>query len=88
MNFYKSLIKYRNDSDVLKYGSFKRLPSNKNVAKYIREYEGHRLLIIVNLSNHKIIDKENCDRSVILSNYRQDFLKIIPPYFAALYLIP
>jgi len=88
LNFYKDLIKYRNDSDVLKYGEFKKLSSHKDVAKYVREYKGKRLLIIINLSSHKVLDSDKNDRKVILSNYRQDFIKALPPYFCALYLIP
>ncbi len=87
-NFYKNLIKYRNSSDVLKYGEFKKLNSNKNVAKFIREYDGKRLLVVINLSHHKIIDNDKSDRKMIISNYHQDFINIIPPYFCAIYLIP
>jgi oligo-1,6-glucosidase len=88
LNFYKELIKYRNSSDVLKYGTITRAKSNGNIAKYIREYDGKKLLIIVNLSGHKIIDPEKIDRKIIISNYDQDFVNVIPPYFGAIYLIP
>ena len=88
LNFYKELIKYRNSSDVLKYGIITRLKSNGNVAKYVRELNDKKLLVVVNLSSHKVIDQEKIDRKIIISNYDQDFVNVIPPYFCAIYLIP
>ncbi len=87
LNFYKELIKYRNSSDILKSGSFKAEKSHPHVVKFVREYKKHKLLIIINLSSHKIKDNENRDRKLILSNYRQDFYKTLPPYFAGIYII-
>ncbi len=87
LNFYKELTKYRNGSDVLKFGSFKAEKSHPHVVKFVREYKKHKLLIIINLSSHKIIEPEKRDRKLVISNYRQDFYKYLPPYFAGIYII-
>lgn len=87
LNFYKKLIEMRNNNDILKKGTIKRLSSNPNVAKYVREYKGKKLLIIINLSSRKIYDKNVFDRKLIITNYRQDSLDFLPPYFCAIYTI-
>ena len=87
LNFYKELTKYRNNSDILKFGSFKAEKSHPHVVKFVREYKKHKLLIIINLSSHKIIEPEKRDRKLVISNYRQDFYKYLPPYFAGIYII-
>lgn len=87
LNFYKELIKFRNSSDILKFGSFKAEKSHPHVVKFIREHKKHKLLIIINLSSHKIFENEVRDRKLVLSNYRQDFYKYLPPYFAGIYII-
>jgi len=86
-NFYKDMIKFRNESEILKKGTFVRLKSHKDVAKFVRTYKGHKLLIVINLSSHKIADNDKIDRKMLLSNYRQDFIKMMPPYFCAIYEI-
>ena len=88
LNFYKELIKYRNKSDILKFGTFKDEKSHPYVVKFVREYKKRKLLIIINLSSHKILETEKQDRKLVLSNYRQDFYKFLPPYFAGIYIIP
>ena len=88
LNFYKEMIKLRNSSDILKKGSFNAVKSHPFVAKFIRKYKNHKLLIIINLSALNIIDNEKSDRKLVLSNYRQDFYKYLPPYFAGIYIIP
>lgn len=88
LNFYKKVIQFRNNSDILKYGSVQRIKSNPNVAKFIRTYKDNHLLIIINLSGKKVIENEKFDKKLILCNYRQDFNIVLPPYFAGLYLIP
>jgi len=67
LNFYKKLIELRNHSEILKYGTFTRIKSNKNVAKFIREFNNEKLLIVVNMSNKKIKDKRD-DLEVIITN--------------------
>ncbi|SRR5574344_125627 len=88
LNFYKEIIAYRNSSDVLKKGSFTRQKDHPSVARFVRQYKGHKLLILINLSSRKIIENDLGDRKLIICNYRQDFYKKLPPYFAAIYLIP
>lgn len=88
LNYYKTLINFRNKNDILKNGSFKEEKSKSCVFKFIREYKKHKLLIIINLSPYKILAKEKYDRKLVISNYDQDFYKYLPPYFAGIYIIP
>jgi oligo-1,6-glucosidase len=59
LNFYKEMIKLRNENDTLKFGTFTRVKSNKNVAKFIRESDDEELLVVVNLSDKTIKDIRN-----------------------------
>lgn len=68
LNFYKDMISFRNKSDVLKDGTFKRLKSKKNVAKFIRETNEGSLLIEINLSS-KIIKRKKENYEIVFSNY-------------------
>ncbi len=68
LSFYKQMISFRNNSLTLKVGDFIKVKSNKNVAKFIRKDQDHELLIIVNLSNKKIKDKDVINSKNILIN--------------------
>ena len=51
LDFYKQLIRLRHLNDELNYGSYRMIAKNhKAVIAYLREYEGKRLLIVVNMS--------------------------------------
>ena len=53
LNFYKKAIALRKENKALTYGSFAPIETNKRIMAYYREYEGEKLLVIVNLSKHK-----------------------------------
>ena len=78
------MIHFRNNDDVLKHGSFKRIKSNKNVAKFTREYEGNKYLVVINLSNKKIKDIRE-DKEILISNYENHSLNILNEYEAIIY---
>lgn len=60
LNFYKQMINLRKNQDALKYGDFKQIKSNKNVAKFIRSYDNSRILVVINMSDKRIKDiREN-----------------------------
>lgn len=84
LNYYKKMIHFRNNDDVLKHGLFKRIKSNKNVAKFIREYEGNKYLVVINLSNKKINDIRE-DKEILISNYENHSLNILNEYEAIIY---
>lgn len=51
IDFYKQLIRLRHLNDELNYGSYRMIAkSNRQVIAFLREYEGRRLLIAVNMT--------------------------------------
>ncbi len=55
LNLYKTLIHYRNKSETLMIGSYWSLePKSKNILSYMREYEGKKVLVMLNFSSKKI----------------------------------
>jgi oligo-1,6-glucosidase len=51
IDFYKQLIRLRHLNDELNYGSYRMIAkSNRQIIAYLREYEGRRLLIVVNMT--------------------------------------
>lgn len=87
LNFYKELIKIRNSNDILKYGEFKKLKSNKDIAKFKRTYKNESLIIVVNLTNKKIKDKNiiKNKEDIIISNYFNHFDNELYPYEGIIY---
>lgn len=86
LNFYRELLKIRNEDEVLQLGNIKFLNTDPNLIGYFREYEGKTDLILINLSNKERPLKVNLslnDYSVILSNYEGSLAgdkKILRPY--------
>jgi len=55
LNLYKTIIHYRNNSDVLKIGAYKSLQTQSpNVFSYVREHDGAKILIMLNFSENQI----------------------------------
>ena len=86
LNFYKEMIKLRNENDTLKFGKFIKVKSNKNVAKFIRESEDETLLIVVNLSA-KVVKDNREEKEVLLANDYEINTKILKPYQGIIYKI-
>ena len=74
------MISFRNSSETLKFGEFKRIKSNKNVAKFIRKYKDSTLLIIVNLSSKNIKDKDVVDKNVLINTESNILSGELKPY--------
>ncbi|MFA6755223.1 MAG: alpha-glucosidase [Bacilli bacterium] len=87
LNYYKKLIHLRNDIDILQFGEFVELKSNKNIAKYIRNYKNKKILIIINLSSKYIKDIDSYNKKLLLSNYNEKPSEKLPPFYAAIYEI-
>jgi len=86
LNFYKRMIKFRNESDVLKYGSFERQNVSNKICSFYRTYKGRRFLIILNFSDdietYWLKDK----LSLVISTYKEDFhLNALPPHFGGIF---
>lgn len=79
LNFYKQMIKFRNNSDILKFGEFNRVNSHKNVAKFIRIYNNEKLVVIVNLSNKIMISNFNKEH-VVMNTHQKIYENKLLPY--------
>lgn len=79
LNFYKKVINFRNNSDILKFGDFKRIKSNKNLAKFTRSDDENSYLIIVNLSSKKIKDKD-LNHEIVLNTHKDLNKTYLEPY--------
>ncbi|GFR35624.1 alpha-amylase family glycosyl hydrolase [Thermobrachium celere] len=59
LNFYRDFIKFRLNDEVMKHGDIVSFDINPLVASFIREYNGEKRLIIVNIREENItIDKD------------------------------
>ncbi len=86
LNFYKKIIAFRNEETTLKLGTFTRVKANKNVAKFIREYEGKKLLIEVNLSAKTLQNSnKNLKTELLLTNIENKKEGYLLPYEGNIY---
>lgn len=84
LNFYKEIIKFRNSNDVLKFGDFIRVKSNKNVAKFTRTFNEETLLIVINLSNKKVKDIRE-EKEVLFTNDKDINSRYLNPLQGIIY---
>lgn len=86
LNFYKKVIKFRNNNVLIREGSFELLlPESTEVFAYSREYANRKLIVICNFTNNKVkLDKtlHFTDEQVILSNYKTFNGEELRPYEA------
>ncbi|MBW6410449.1 alpha-glucosidase [Clostridium weizhouense] len=97
LNFYKKLIDTKKHSETLIYGEYKLiLEEDENIYSYLREFNGHKYIIICNLSNSQSkfeYIKETLNYSgLILANYKVDKHEdtssiLLKPWEARLYKI-
>ncbi len=97
LNYYKKLLKIRQESPALIYGKFTPLPSpSENGYTYLRELNGERFLVILNLKAETITyeipeDLKQAKVRSLLSNYKKvpDSLSQIKlrPYEAIVYRV-
>lgn len=88
LNFYKQMIKFRNNSETLKYGNFKEVSSNNYVAKFLRKTDKESLLIVVNLSKKFFKDKKlDESKEILISNYNNHEKNLLKPFEAIIYKI-
>lgn len=86
LNFYKKMIKLRNTNKTLQSGQFVRAKANKNVVKFLRITEEETLLIVINLSNKKVKDKQ-LSYKVLLTNDHDINQSYLKPYQGIIYKI-
>jgi len=82
-NFYKTMMKLRAESDVLKYGRFEAVKTGKHLFAYKRSYKGQSLIIALNFSPRP--QKFDQSGEEILSNYKTGFSGgVLKPYEAVI----
>lgn len=80
LNFYRRLVKFRRDNEVVLYGTYRELlPKDKKLYVYVREYEGKRLLVICSFSADQVRfdapEDFKLDRGLqVLGNYDMNFV--------------
>ena len=96
LNFYRKLIKFRKENELVIYGSYKEhLKNSKNLYVYERNYEGQKLLVICSFTHKAVnftapsgfdLSKGEC----VLSNYKDTSVSangfITKPYETRVYL--
>ena len=86
LNFYKKIINFRNNSDVLKFGDFKEETLTNDIVSFFRSYNGKTYQIILNFSSKKVRYNDILSLKCLISNYDEDVkLREIPPYFGGIF---
>ena len=96
LNYYKKLLKFRKENDVVKYGDFKMLKTPAKLFAYIRKLDKQKMLVVCSFSEKEMAfrapDNFNINEAdLVLSNYndnqniRNGFLT--RPYETRVYLI-
>ncbi|OFI49238.1 glucohydrolase [Floricoccus tropicus] len=74
---YKKLIELRKNNPWIVYGTFELVESDENVFSYLRKYNGHEYLVVVNFSDDKQIFESNkvlvqkiIDNGVVVDNLK------------------
>ena len=74
LNYYRKLLKFRKEHDIVKYGDFELLKTDKNIFAYVRTYENQKLLVINSFSEAELPfrapnDFDMKSAELMLSNY-------------------
>lgn len=74
LNFYRKLLKFRKENDIVKYGDFELLKTPKNIFAFIRRFEGQKLLVVNSFSQKQYSFKAPSDfdlekAELVLNNY-------------------
>lgn len=96
LNYYRKLLRFRKEHDIVKYGDFELLSTDKNLFAYIRTYENQKLLVVNSFSEAELAFRAPFDFDMksaepVLSNY--DNCRVIhngfitKPYETRVYLL-
>jgi oligo-1,6-glucosidase len=73
LNYFRRLIKFRKENPILVYGDYKLVDKeNESVYAYTREFEGRKLLVLLNFKDKPATVKTDADlgkAKVLLGNY-------------------
>ena len=88
LNFYKAMIQFRNNSDVLKMGDINFEFISDDINTYTRSYDGTTFLILLNFSKNVVTFNTEYKLKLIATNYVNGVnLATLPPYFAGVFEI-
>lgn len=86
LNFYRKLIKFRNENEVLINGEFKEELVSKSLVTFYRYYKGKVYHIVLNFSKKHVRYKTLLKETSIISNYKEFASKdMLPPYFGGIF---
>lgn len=88
---YQKLIQLRKEMPIIIEGTFENIPTDDaTVLAYIREYQGERVLVVVNFSDqpaHFVLGKTRIIKEMIIHNYKKEITDELLAYEAyAVYL--
>ena len=86
LNFYRKLIHFRNEDDVLRFGDIHQEIISKELTTYYRTYKNKTYLIVLNFGDKKKKYSNILNLKCLISNYSDTInFDAIPPYFAGIY---
>ncbi len=97
LHFYRKLLRFRKENEIVRYGDFRMLKTDRKLFAYIRRYQGQKLLVVCSFAeqemNFRLPESEFDMNSaeLVLSNY--DFNQVIHngfftrPYETRVYLL-
>lgn len=86
VSFYKTMIHFRNENDVLKLGEFKRGIVSNSINTFYRIYKDKTYLIVLNFAKKNVRFNNPLISECILSNYElRTSYDSLPPYFAGIF---
>lgn len=53
LNYYKKILRFRKENDIVKYGDFELLDTDTKIFAYIRHYENKKMLVICSLTDEE-----------------------------------
>ena len=96
LNYYKKLLKFRKENDIVKYGDFKMLNTCKNIFAYVRTYKKEKMLVLCSFTDGELTFRAPKDfdlnsAELVLSNYDNNPVVhngfMTRPYETRVYLI-
>ena len=97
LHYYRKLLKFRKENEIVRYGDFRMMKTERKLFAYIRRYEGQKLLVVCSFAEEELnfrLPQSEFDISkaeLVLSNY--DFNQVVHngfftrPYETRVYLI-
>ena len=74
LHYYRKLLRFRKENEIVRYGDFKLLKTQKEVFAYLRTYQGQKLLVVNSFSPHlqefrAPEDFELLEKELVFANY-------------------